>query len=80
MTRRLLLALFLGIAALAASPAIAEVPCGEVTGLALPNNTNSPRATATRRANARREGVEKERVEAMCKHRFPQNQACGSTT
>ena len=47
MTRRLLSAAVLfGAAALAASPAIAAMPCGNLTGLALPNNTTVDTATS----------------------------------
>src|SRR5258708_34567469 len=47
MTRRLLpAAVFFGAAALAVSPAIAAIPCGNLTGLALPNNTTVDTATS----------------------------------
>src|SRR5260370_39367605 len=47
MTRRLLpAAVFFGAAALAVSPAIAAMPCGNLTGLALPNNTTVDTATS----------------------------------
>lgn len=47
MTRRLLSALvFFGVAALAASPAIAATRCGNLVGLALPNNTTVDTATS----------------------------------
>src|SRR5260370_3234857 len=47
MTRRLLpAAVFFGAAALAVSPAIAAIPCGILTGLALPNNTSVDTATS----------------------------------